>query len=82
MFFGRVSFDNLTGPNTNPIKPFSIPVFGVSYIDRQRNLAFDYSRAATKRLTMETMFSITRTTPSFVDNKPNRSRSEVQRQSL
>jgi hypothetical protein len=64
--FGRVSFDNLTGPTTNPDQTVLDPTFGVSYIDRQRNLAFDFSRAATKRLTMETMFSITRTTPSFV----------------
>lgn len=65
-FFGRVSFDNLTGPTTNPDQTVLDPSFGVDYIDRQRNLAFDFSRAATKRLTIETMFSITRTTPSFV----------------
>ena len=51
--FGRVSFDNLTGPTTNPDQTVLDPSFGVSYIDRQRNLAFDFSRAATKRLTME-----------------------------
>ena len=65
-FFGRVSFDNLTGPTTNPDQTVLDPTFGVSYIDRQRNLAFDFSRAATKRLTLDTMFSITRTTPRFV----------------
>jgi hypothetical protein len=61
-FFGRVSFDNLTGPTTNPDQTVLDPSFGVSYVDRQRNLAFDFSRAATKRLTLDTMFSITRTT--------------------
>ena len=65
-FFGRVSFDNLTGPTTNPDQTVLDPSFGVAYIDRQRNLAFDFARTATKRLTLETMFSITRTTPSFV----------------
>ena len=65
-FFGRVSFDNLTGPTTNPDQLVLDPSFGVAYIDQQRNLAFDFSRAATQRLTLETMFSITRTTPSFV----------------
>jgi hypothetical protein len=64
--FGRVSFDNLTGPTTNPDQLVLDPSFGVAYVDQQRNLAFDFSRAATKRLTLETMFSITRTTPSFV----------------
>ncbi len=65
-FFGRVSFDNLTGPTTNPDQSVLDPSFGVAYIDRQRNLAFDFARTATKRLTLDTMFSITRTTPSFV----------------
>jgi hypothetical protein len=65
-YFGRVSFDNLTGPTTNPDQTVLDPSFGVTYIDRQRNLAFDFSRAATKRFTLETLFSITRTTPSFV----------------
>ncbi|MCU1313657.1 MAG: Oar protein, partial [Acidobacteriaceae bacterium] len=65
-FFGRVSFDNLTGPTTNPDQSVLDPTFGVQYVDRQRNLAFDYTRTATKRLVFDTMFSITRTTPSFV----------------
>jgi hypothetical protein len=65
-FFGRVSFDNLTGPTTNPDQTVLDPTFGVSYVDRQRNLAFGFSRAASKRLTMDTLFSITRTTPSFI----------------
>lgn len=69
-FFGRVSFDNLTGPTTNPDQSVLDPTFGVQYVDRQRNLAFDYTRTATKQLVFDTMFSITRTTPSFVT--PNR----------
>lgn len=65
-YFGRVSFDNLKGPTTNPDQTVLDPTFGVAYVDRQRNLAFDYSRTISPRLTAETMFSITRTTPSFL----------------
>jgi hypothetical protein len=65
-YFGRVSFDNLQGPTTNPDQTVLDPSFGVVYVDKQRNLAFDFSRTITPRLTSETVFSITRTTPSFI----------------
>lgn len=65
-FFGRISFDNLTGPTTNPDQTVIDPSFGVQYIDRQRNLAFDWTRALGKKWLFDTMFSITRTTPQFV----------------
>jgi hypothetical protein len=32
-FFGRVSFDNLTGPTTNPDQSVLDPSFGIAYID-------------------------------------------------
>ena len=64
-FFARVIFDNLTGPTTNPDQTVIDPTFGIQYVDRQRNVAFDYTRTASSRLTLETEFSITRTTPSF-----------------
>ena len=64
-FFGRVSFDNLTGPTTNPDQTAIDPSFGVQYRDRQKNVAFDYVWTASPRLTLESEFSITRSTPSF-----------------
>jgi len=64
-FFGRVSFDNLLGPTTNPDQTAIDPSFGIQYVDRQRNLAFDYTRTASAKLSLDTEFSIIRTTPSF-----------------
>ena len=33
----RFTYDNLTGPTTNPDQTVIDPAFGVQYIDRQRN---------------------------------------------
>ncbi|MBW4026990.1 MAG: TonB-dependent receptor [Acidobacteria bacterium] len=63
--FARVTYDNLTGPTTNPDQTVIDPSFGIQYIDRQRNLAVDYTRTLSPKLELETEFSITRTTPSF-----------------
>ena len=67
-FFGRVSFDNLIGPTTNPDQTALDPTFGVQYRDHQRNVTFDYARTASPRLILETQFDITRTTPAFITN--------------
>ncbi len=64
-FFARFSLDNLTGPTTNPDQTALDPSFGVRYIDRQRNLVFTHVRTASERLSLETSFSITRSTPGF-----------------
>ena len=64
-YFARGSWDNLTGPTTNPDQTAIDPSFGVIYRDRQKNAAFDFARVISPRLTLETEFSITRTTPSF-----------------
>ena len=69
-FFARASFDNLTGPTTNPDQTAIDPSFGVTYRDRQKNVAFDFARTVSPRLSLETEFSITRSTPSFPT--PNR----------
>jgi hypothetical protein len=64
-FFGRFNFDNLTGPTTNPDQTLLDPSFGVTYVDRQRNVVFTYTRTASPRFLWSSSFSITRTTPSF-----------------
>jgi hypothetical protein len=64
-FFARFSFDNLTGPTTNPDQTAVDPSFGVQYIDRQRNIVGTWTRTATPRLTFESSISITRSTPGF-----------------
>ncbi|MDE3104166.1 MAG: TonB-dependent receptor [Acidobacteriota bacterium] len=64
-FFARVTIDNINGPTTNPDQTAIDPSFAVEYIDRQRNVVGSYTREATPRLVLNTLFSITRSTPGF-----------------
>jgi len=64
-FFARFTYDNLTGPTTNPDQTTIDPSFGVQYVDRQRNLAFRYTRTQSAHFTWSSALSVTRTTPSF-----------------
>ena len=67
-FFGRVTFDNLIGPTTNPDQTVLDPSFGVQYRDHQRNVTFDFARTVSARLLLETQFGIMRTTPASHTN--------------
>jgi hypothetical protein len=69
-FLGRLTYDNLKGPTTNPDQTLLDPSFGVQYLDRQRNVVFTYTRTVSPRYLWSASFSITRTTPSFPT--PNR----------
>ncbi|MBV8631295.1 MAG: TonB-dependent receptor, partial [Silvibacterium sp.] len=69
-FFARFNFNNITGPTTNPDQTAIDPSFGVTYIDRQRNVAFTFTRTQSPDFSMQTEFSITRSTPGFPT--PNR----------
>ena len=64
-FLGRFTYDNLTGPTTNPDQTLLDPSFGVQYVDRQRNVVFTYTRTVSPRYLWSASFSIMRTTPSF-----------------
>ncbi|MDE3186473.1 MAG: TonB-dependent receptor [Acidobacteriota bacterium] len=64
-FFARFNFDNLTGPTTNPDQTAIDPAFGVQYIDRQRNVMGNYTRTVSPHLVLESLISITRSTPGF-----------------
>ncbi|HTJ29686.1 MAG TPA: carboxypeptidase regulatory-like domain-containing protein [Acidobacteriaceae bacterium] len=64
-FLTRVNFDNLIGPTTNPDQTAIDPQFGIQYRDHQRNFVAAWTYTASPRLTSETSFSITRTTPAF-----------------
>jgi len=64
-FLGRFTYDNLTGPTTNPDQTLLEPSFGVEYVDRQRNLVFSYIRTVSPRFLWSASLSITRSTPSF-----------------
>lgn len=61
----RFTYNNLTGPTTNPDQSLLNPTFGVQYVDRQRNLVLTYTRVASPRLLWSSSLSVTRTTPSF-----------------
>ena len=64
-FFSRFTYDNLTGPTTNPDQTLLDPSFGVQYVDRQRNVVFTYTRTESPRFLWSSSLSITRSTPSF-----------------
>lgn len=64
-FFARFTMDNLTGPTTNPDQTAIDQAFGVQYIDRQRNVVGTYTRTVSPRLILESLISITRSTPGF-----------------
>ena len=69
-FLVRFNFNNLTGPTTNPDQTAIDPSFGVQYIDRQRNLVFNFTRTISPNVSMTSSISVTRSTPSFPT--PNR----------
>ncbi|MGB7548196.1 MAG: carboxypeptidase regulatory-like domain-containing protein, partial [Terracidiphilus sp.] len=64
-FFARFNLDNLSGPTTNPDQTAIDPSFGIQYIDRQRNVVGTYTRTVSPRLVLESLVSITRSTPGF-----------------
>ncbi|HEX4005584.1 MAG TPA: TonB-dependent receptor [Acidobacteriaceae bacterium] len=64
-FLARFTYDNLTGPTTNPDQTLLDPTFGVQYVDHQRNVVFTYTRTVSPRFLWSSSFSITRSTPSF-----------------
>ena len=69
-FFARFNMDNLTGPTTDPDQTAIDPSFGITYIDRQRNVVGTYTRTVSPRLTLVSSLAITRSTPGFPT--PNR----------
>ncbi|HKF46618.1 MAG TPA: carboxypeptidase regulatory-like domain-containing protein [Terracidiphilus sp.] len=64
-FFARFTLDNLTGPTTNPDQTAIDPSFGISYLDRQRNVVGTWTRTQSPRLTFESTINIIRSTPGF-----------------
>jgi hypothetical protein len=64
-FLARFTFDNLTGPTTNPDQTAIDPQFGVQYIDRQRNVMGAWTHTSSPRLVFESLIGIERSTPGF-----------------
>src|SRR5277367_5120166 len=63
--FARFTWDNLTGPTTNPDQTAIDPSFAVEYKDHQRNGVLTYSRTVSPRYSFESSISFTRSTPGF-----------------
>lgn len=64
-FFARFTYDNLSGPTTNPDQTAIDPSFGIEYMDRERNVVGTWTHTASPRLLLESSLSIQRTTPGF-----------------
>lgn len=63
--FGRFTWDNLTGPTTNPDQTAIDPAFGVTYIDHQRNAELRWTHTPSATFSSDATLSYTRTTPNF-----------------
>ncbi len=64
-FFTRFSFDDLTGPTTNPAQTALDPSFGVTFLNHERNLGLRYTRSVSPKMTSESSFGFIRTTPDY-----------------
>jgi hypothetical protein len=64
-FFARFTYDNLSGPTTNPDQTAIDRTFGVEYSDRERNVVGTWTHTASPRLLLASSLSIQRTTPGF-----------------
>ena len=63
--FGRFSWNNVTGPVTNPNQTVLDPSFGIQFFDHQRNAALSYAREFNPHLTMQALLGYIRSTPNF-----------------
>ena len=63
--FARFTWDNLTGPTTNPDQTAIDPAFGTTYIDHQRNAALTWTHTPSASFSSESSLSYTRSTPNF-----------------
>ena len=61
----RFSYNQVTGPVTNPDQTAIDPSFAVQFFDHQRNAGVRYIRAISPRFTSETSLGYTRSTPFF-----------------
>ncbi|MGH8024871.1 MAG: hypothetical protein ACRED1_14870, partial [Limisphaerales bacterium] len=63
--FARFSFDNITGPTTNPSQLAIDPSFAIRFFDNERNFGLSYTRAFSPNLTADSSFGFIRATPLF-----------------
>ncbi|MGH9450154.1 MAG: carboxypeptidase regulatory-like domain-containing protein [Terriglobia bacterium] len=63
--FSRFTFDNITGPTTNPSQLAIDPSFAVRFFEHERNFGLSYTRTISPHLTSESSFGFIRATPLF-----------------
>src|ERR1039457_6513714 len=63
--FGRFSYNQITGPVTNPDQTAIDPTFGIQFFDHQRSAALSYAREINLHLTLQAMLGYIRSTPNF-----------------
>jgi hypothetical protein len=68
--FARFSFDQISGPLTNPDQTAINPTFAQNFYDQQRNAGLKYTRVWSPHLTSETTLGYTRATPFFSTINP------------
>lgn len=61
----RFSFNQVTGPLTNPDQTAINPTFAVQFFDHQRNAGVHYTRMLSPHMTSDTSISYIRSTPFF-----------------
>jgi hypothetical protein len=61
----RFSYNQVTGPLTNPDQTVMNPSFAVQFFDHQRSAGVKYTRALSPRVTSETWLGYIRSTPFF-----------------
>jgi len=63
--FARFSFNNVSGPLTNPNQTALDPSFEIRFLDHQRNFGLTYTRTISPNLVSESSFGFLRSTPLF-----------------
>ena len=63
--FGRFSWNQITGPVTNPNQTAINPSFGIQFFDHQRSAALSYAREINPHLTLQALLGYIRSTPNF-----------------
>ncbi len=63
--FGRFSYNQITGPVTNPDQTAINPSFGIQFFDHQRSADLSYARQINPHLTLQANLGYIRSTPNF-----------------
>jgi hypothetical protein len=64
-FFARFTFNNITGPLTNPDQTAIDPSFAIRFLEHQRNAGITYTRTASRNFSWDASLGFIRATPFF-----------------